>query len=427
MTSVIRGYSQRIQVDVQTDIDVSSVQIGNPIDAFGRLRTSNPYTLYDFTSIYGKNPLYFNEEIAEGGQSLHNPASYILMNVSRNGDSVIRQTKEYIPYQPGKSRLVYMTGVLIDSTDEANQDVISRMGCFDGSGGYFLEYDGGVISLVERDNTTEHVIVRDDWIDPLDGTGSSGKSIDFTDAQILAIDQEWLGVGQVRIGFVIEGQIYYCHKFTHSGTSAVRQPYFKMAKLPLRYEITSSGSANSMRMICGTVISEGGYNNIGTTFNEISDGGFSLTNSAYRPVFSLSLRADGAGVIPYERTTIKIKGIDLFNVNNNYGAWKLLLNATISDTSSSFQNYDSVNSSARVRHHSTSATYSGGFILDSGFFAGRLNEKLITSVDEIVTAIPLSSSIDGQTQDVITLIAKEVGSGGGSPVMVYSFSWIEIR
>jgi hypothetical protein len=200
-----------------------------------------------------------------------------------------------------------------------------------------------------------------------------------------------------------------------------------MAKLPLRYEITSSGSVNSMRMICGTVISEGGYNYIGMPFNEVSDGGFPLTTSAYRPVFSLSLRTDGAGTIPHERTTIKMKGLDLFNYNNNYGAWKLLLNATVSDSGSSFYNFDSVNSSARVRHHTTSATYSGGFIIDSGFFAGRLNEKLISSVDEIVTAIPLASSIDGQTPDVVTLIAKEVGSGAGSPDLVYSFSWVEIR
>jgi hypothetical protein len=261
-----------------------------------------------------------------------------------------------------------MTGVLINSTAEPDKDVISRMGCYDGSGRYFLEYDGGVISIVERDNTTENIVVRDDWIDPLDGTGSSGKSIDFTDAQILTIDQEWLGVGQVRIGFVIEGQIYYCHKFTHSETSAVRQPYFKMAKLPLRYEIESTGSANSMRMLCGTVISEGGYNNIGTTFTDTCDTGFSLSNTVYRPIFSLSLRTDGDGSIPYERTTIKIKDIDLFNINNNYGAWKLLLNPTVSDGGSSFYNYDATNSSARVRHHTTSATFTGGFLLGSGFF-----------------------------------------------------------
>lgn len=425
MTSVIRGFAQRIQVDISLNTD--SVSIANPVDAFGRLRTSNPYTLFDFTSVYGKNPLYFHEQTTGGGLASFNPASYILLNVSDNGDSVIRQSKEYIPYQPGKSRLVYITGVLIDSMEESEKDIISRMGCFDGSGGYFLEYSGGIVNIVERDNTIETRIQRSSWIDPLDGTGSSGKSINFTDAQILTIDQEWLGVGQVRIGFIIEGQVYHCYKFTHTGTSAVRQPYFKMAKLPLRYEIRSTGSANSMRMICGTIISEGGYNNIGTIFNEVSDGGFLLTTTAYRPVFSLSLRTDGAGVIPYERTTIKMKSIDLFNVNNNYGAWKLLLNATISDGGSSFHNYDSVNSSARVRHHTTSATYSGGTLIHSGFFAGRLNEKLISSVDEIVSAIPLTSSMNDQIPDVLTLVAKEVGSGGGSPEMVYSFNWVEIR
>jgi hypothetical protein len=99
MTSVIRGYSQRIQVDVSLNSpERQNVDILSPIDAFGRVRTSNPYTLFDFTSIYGKNPLYFHEQITESGLSTTNPASYILMSVTSNGDSVIRQSKQYIPY-----------------------------------------------------------------------------------------------------------------------------------------------------------------------------------------------------------------------------------------------------------------------------------------------------------------------------------------
>jgi hypothetical protein len=119
------------------------------------------------------------------------------------------------------------------------------MGCYDGSMGYFIEFNNGNLSIVERQNGIDTSFIRSTWDDPLDGTGSSGKTVDFTKAQIFSLDQEWLGVGRVRIGFVLDGRFVLAKAFPHLNT--LTAPYYRMAKLPLRYEISQTGTAGSMR------------------------------------------------------------------------------------------------------------------------------------------------------------------------------------
>jgi hypothetical protein len=400
---------------VNVRLESSDLDIELNYDAFARQRVSSPYTLLDFTSVYGKDPLRIAEEITGTGTSTENPDSYIEMSVTSPGDSVIRQTKEYVPYQPGKSRLIYMTGVLVDSL--ASQ-VISRMGCYDGSMGYFVQFNNGTISIVERQNGIDSVTIRSSWDDRLDGTGSSGKTVDFTKAQIFSLDQEWLGVGRVRVGFILEGRFVLAKAFPHLNT--LTAPYYRMAKLPLRYEISQNGSTGSMRMICGSVISEGGFNNTGLTFSDVSTNSFSV-NAADLAVVSLSLRTDNT-VFPYNRTTIKFKNFDIFNNSNQVASWRLIMNPTITGTPN-FVNYNASVSSARVWRHNGTDTVTGGTVIASGFVSLKENEIFAQTTDELVNALPIAANISG-TPDILTLSISKISNN----VTIYTaITWTEIR
>lgn len=432
MTSTMRGMcgciKSTISISGPIHIGSSSLEIGMNYDAFSRQRVSNPYTLLDFTSVYGKDPLRIVEEISgAGASSTESDDSYIQMAVTNAGESVIRQTKEYIPYQPGKSRLIYMTGVLVNSLTSR---IISRMGCYDASMGYFLEFNNGVVSIVERQDGVDTATARGSWDDRLDGTGSSGKTLDFTKAQIFSLDQEWLGVGRVRVGFIIEGKFVLAKAFPHLNT--LTAPYYRMAKLPLRYEIRQNGTAGFMRMICGTVISEGGYNNTGNIFSDISTNSFAVDDSNLA-IVSLSLRTDNT-VFPYNRTTIKIKSFDIFNEDNNVAAWKLIMNPTIlrngSPITPTFTNYNSSVSSARICRHPITGvlavrdTVTGGTVIASGFVSLKTNEVFAQTTDELVNALPVASNISG-TPDILTLAISKIGSNN---VDIYtSITWGEIR
>src|SRR5210317_587345 len=194
-------------------------------DAFGRLRVSNPHTLFDSSLRYGDNTEKWSEsETDNSGNSgsAHN-ANEGLMDITvgeSSGDSIIRETKRVFSYQPGKSLLVLNTFVMNSPKTYLRQ----RVGYFGAENGVYLEQDNNSIYIVKRSKVTGSVvntrILQANWnVDALDGDGVSGYTLDLTKAQILWSDFEWLGVGSVRVGFVINGQFIPVHIFHHANTS----------------------------------------------------------------------------------------------------------------------------------------------------------------------------------------------------------------
>ena len=66
-------------------------------------------------------------------------------------------------------------------------------------------------------------------------------------------DFQWLGVGRVRFGVVIDGQFKLFT--TSTGTNNLDNVYMKSPNQPVRYEIrsVSGGASGSFNMICSQV------------------------------------------------------------------------------------------------------------------------------------------------------------------------------
>lgn len=236
---------------------------GMEVDAFGRLRVSNPFSLFDSQNRYGKDP-QFDESTATGGTStyLPNESSVEMAVTTTSGSEVVRQTYRVFPYQPGKSLLVLATFVM----DAGETNLRQRAGYFNTENGVFFQKTGTTNQFVLRSNISgtpsdTRTVSQADWNgDKLDGTGESGFTLDTSKAQILFIDFEWLGVGSVRCGFIIDGQYVICHTFENAND--ITSVYMTTAILPVRYEIKSTAalaSSASMKQICSSVVSEGGY------------------------------------------------------------------------------------------------------------------------------------------------------------------------
>jgi hypothetical protein len=414
---------------VPSPLPVSVDPASGLTDAFSRLRVSNPYTLFEFNSILGMNPLIIDELSggSAGATSTHSNDSYIQMAVTTSGDYFIRQSHEYILYQPGKSKLVILTGVLSTQTG-----VTSRIGTFDASMGFFVESAGGSISVVKRNGGVDiSSVPMSAWDDPLDGSGPSGAIVDFSKAQIFLFDMEWLGVGQVRCAIVQGGAIHYYYTFTH--INELTAPYIPMAKLPVRYEIRSTGGEGSMRMICGTVISEGGFSPLGRTFSYglyASTASYHIpANDTFYPLIGLRIRSAER----FNRVTMKLKNIDIFDLTNNtWGAWKILLNPTITG-GGVWTAVDSARESAveylpilvdGARTPTTTAT--GGFTLYSDYYITRTNSVIAASTDELIAATPITTGLSG-IPDTIVLVANNTTTGGGGNAcdLLALIKWIE--
>lgn len=232
------------------------------VDAFGRLRVSSPFTLFDSSHRYQDNGLW-NTDTASGGSSAFNSNEGVinLTVTTASGSRVYRETTKVFSYQPGKALLILSTFVFAPQQTNLRQ----RVGYFGASNGIYLESNDTDLYFVERSSVTgslvENRVSQSNWnIDKLDGTGPSGITLDITKAQILWTDIEWLGLGTVRLGFVIDGKLIHCHSFNHA--NLITSTYITTASLPLRYEIENTGATSvesTLKQVCSSVISEGGY------------------------------------------------------------------------------------------------------------------------------------------------------------------------
>jgi len=232
------------------------------LDAFGRQRVSQPYTLFDSQNRYAADNQFDVSTTGTGTTSFLSNEAAVKMEVTGAGvGSVLRQSYRSFPYQPGKGLLVLATFVM-DSSQSLN--LTQRVGYYNDQNGVFFQRVDGTYSFVLRSYVTGSVsdartVNQNDWNgDKLDGTGASGYTLDPSKAQILWMDFEWLGVGSVRCGFIINGEYIVCHTFNNA--NEITNVYMTTAILPVRYEIsTSSALAASMKAICCSVVSEGGF------------------------------------------------------------------------------------------------------------------------------------------------------------------------
>jgi hypothetical protein len=196
----------------------------------------------------------------------------------------------------------------------------------------------------------------------LDGTGSSGVTIDLSKSHIFWVDIEWLGVGSVRSGFVINGQYIICHIFHHANETI--GTYITTATLPIRYEITNTGATESssmLKQICSTVISEGGYEQIGITravSNPIT--GKNLTNSINNPMISIRLREDRTDAVVIPRL------LTMYGIQNTGFVYKIIKDCTLTNPS-----WGLTDSGSAVEYDLSATAITGGTTVFQGVFFGQ--------------------------------------------------------
>lgn len=351
-------------IEASLEVGASITLANTPqLDSFGRLRTSSPLTLFDSSHRFADNGLWATST-ATGGTSVFNSSQGLVdLNVTAaSGSSVIRETIKVFSYQPGKSLLVLNTFVL----SPAKTGLTQRVGYYGSQNGFYLEQVGTTVQFVERSFVTGVVVntpvLQANWNgDKLNGTGPSGLTLDLTKAQILWADFEWLGVGSVRMGFVINGQFIVCHTFNHA--NLITSTYITTASLPLRYEIFNTAGttgASTLKQICSTVISEGGYELRGVqqaVGTPITTARTFAVAGTYYPIVSIRLKSTRLDAIVIA-TAVSFLGTG----NGKNYQWRVLNGSTTTGGS-----WLSAGADSAVEYNLTGTSSSGGRILASGF------------------------------------------------------------
>ena len=409
---------------INSNIIAGSITNANSMatDAFGRQRVSNPFTLFDSSHRYRDNGLW-NTSTASGGTAVFS-ANEGLVNLNvdtTSGSQVLRETAKVFSYQPGKSLLVMNTFVMAPGQTNLRQ----RIGYVGTDNGLYIQLNNNTLSLVERSLVTgvvtESVVDQSAWnVDKMNGTGASRVTLDVTKAQIFFMDIEWLGEGTVRLGFVIDGQFIVAHKFNHA--NLITSTYITTASLPLRYEITNTGvtaSASTLKQVCSTVLSEGGYELRGAQqavgIPITAPRTFAAAGTFY-PMVGLKLtsaKLDAVVII----TAISILGIG----NGKNYAWRVVQSATITGGS-----WISAWADSAVEYNLTGTSSTGGRVLAQGYVnSSNQGSPSINILKEALFSTQLErNTFTGTANELVVEMA--IDAIGGTLGMYASIDWEEV-
>ena len=414
----------------------SATSTSTAFDGFGRARVAEPYTLFDSQHRYVENKKWNNALTGTGASTYVENESAVNLTAPAGAGTVIRQSNVVFPYQPGKSLLLmysfsFSTAVLTNS-----KTVTQKIGYFNADNGIFLEQtngapndvtprNGGGLRLVLRSDSVtagtgssvDFAVEQANWNgDKFDGTGTSGRTLDVSKANIFWMDIEWLGVGDVRCGFIVNGKMVVAHTFHNDNANDTS--YMTTAVLPIRYELTNTGTTSPyVKQICNTVISEGGFNPTSITYNQLASTNISnanlriaATDGLFYNVVSIRLatgKTDGI-IIPTD--------IQLLGESNKSYQWALLRNATFGTAPTWVTHADC----ATTEFTTSVSTITGGVLVKAGYFTSNSGSVGATIAGDI--ALQLGRTIAG-VSDTYTVAITTTGTNAK---YTGSLAWYQI-
>lgn len=344
------------------------------IDAFGRERVSEPFTLGDYKHIYGLNT-NFLDKLSNGGTVtfVPNHSSALLSTTSDPLSKAIHQTKLYHAYMPGKSQLIYSTICF----RAAVTNVTKRTGYFDDYNGIYFEQNGaGILSFCVRTNTSgtpsdASKVSQSSWnTDKCDGTGPSGYNLDITKTQFFFTDFTWLGLGRVRCGFLVNGSYIVAHEFNTSNTLTL--PYMANPNLPVRCEIFNTGTTTggSFDQICSSVISEGGYIETGQDYSTLNTTLRTVAAGATVPLLAIRLTNNYQTYL--NRLICKLEEFGFYSVKEPlyYNVIKLPNVSFLTGGS-----WTAVNSNSGIEYNAGATAYTDGKVFASGYVSAAVGNR----------------------------------------------------
>ena len=411
------------------------------MDLFGRINTATPTTLFTthvaFT-MQKENVQYISTGTGSFFYDMSN--SVVQHKVGTTAGRAVRQSREYLLYQPGKLQTCHITSVP-ELSGTFDGSIAVRMGLFDDyrdksaepnqpSMGHFFELSGNTWYVVERANSYDNVtnvtrIPQSNWnLDTVNGNRSTSPSgyilkVPPNTGVLFTVDRQWLGVGIVRMGIIFNGKPIFVHAF-HDRLYG--RPYTHLPKLPLRWEIekVEGGAANPavMGSICGSVQVFGEYQPFGVIFAlPASLAPAQSIDGTMRPLLVIRLQQK------YCRATFKLISLDVYAPQADV-AYTVYKNPGISGTPAlTYTAFPDDRSMVEYCYVGTPTNYTltDGIPFRSGFCSKNLTIVDQISTQELITSHSFCSDIQGNP-DILVVAGFEYSN----TTIYVTCRWLEI-
>lgn len=387
-------------------------------DAFGRIRTSGTGNRWDCEFFNDKQPTIVDEVVSGTGTAVYDStARDVVLAVNSTEDaSAALYSHIDIPYTPGNSQLIEVTGALGNSPN-------GFASCF--------------LRSTVTGTTTEQEVPQNEWDVCL-------NPIDWSMSQILVMDFQSLRVGRIRIAANVKGKNMPLCAITNDNLR--RTGFWQTPSLPVYWRTYNSGeftvcemgygdefngigirvrylknSGHNVRAICATVKSEGGVGLFDMAgYSRSVDNGTvrRLVTATLTPVLSLRVKSILGSI-----TNRGLYIPDNFSLDCDYPVlYKILYRSVL--TAPVWADVDVVNSGMQYDVSATAVT--GGIVVNSGYFSAG-DQKPNSPSDSLGGVLGRTVMALGRGSTVDTLTIAAIRTTGTNSNAAGAISWREIR
>ena len=383
-----------------------------PRTAFGDLRTAELHPQFQGSFEYTVDNTDLNTNtVVNGGTVTQSSAMAVAATSTTTASTALFESKQHAKYRPGLGGLSRFTS-LFTLPIEATEQYIGLMDETGSSAafknGYAVGYDGTTFGFHRFQNDTKITVVQSVWDDPLDGTGSSGMTLDQTKMNVFEINFQYLGAGAIQLlieddstgKFVVVHTILYANNNTEP---SVHNPNFHHAMW-----VNNKATVNNL------ILKSSSYSYFvegSTGFIELhqpeNGSGTQEKTTVTTEVAIFTIRNKTTYVSKTNFIDIVLLGLGASieaNSANNLASVRLVKNAALGGTPS----YSDINTTDSVIEIDTAGTtVTGGKTLEDEELAGKndkgrislLQNKIILNPGETLTVAGLSANsatIDAQ-------------------------------
>lgn len=325
--------------------------------------------LFDLKSVYGVSTLR-DVTITEGSGAVTNAGGEFKLSTTANGaDSATLESAEPGRYQPGTGA---EAGIAVrrPTAPAGNQSLL--WGYFDGQNGLAFGEDATGVFVLRRSGSTDHKTYQSSWnVDKLDGSGSSGLTLDMSDGTIFQIEWTWYGYGVINWEVVLEDSdgeqdVIVVHRERVEGSVSIENP-----NLPVSAKVDNGGDATALDLFVGgrqfAVI--GDHSPVRRVTSERRQN--VTTGSAFEPFITFRRKAEFPSGVN-NHVSVKVEGFDI--ISNVAAIFQIRVNASLTGASFGTPQEHSASETA-VEADNSATALSGGEVIYQGLVDGGSNRN----------------------------------------------------
>ena len=380
--------------------NVNIKSINGPVSAFGDILAVEPTPQVQLTFPYNINTDLVAVTEVTGGTVTQADSMAVLQTGTNSTGAATLDSVKIIKYRNGSGSVVRFTALF--TTGIANSTQIIGVG--DDEDGFFFGYNGATFGVMRRRNSSDTWTAQSSWSeDTMDGSGPSGMTLDQTKLNVLEVQYQWLGSGQII--FKVEnpdtGMFVDVHKIKYANSNTVPSVY--NPSFPMHLSVVNSGNLTNLTLktaslagfVEGKDISNGSINSFAAD----------STHSAEAELFSIKNRDTHGGKT--NRVSVLLKAFTTGNDVNQIATFRIYQNATL--TSPTFVDVDATNSVVQTD------------VTASGFTGGKLLYSGVSPKDNGVQFDVEPLRLEVRPGDTFTVTSESSGTG----LMSASFTWLE--